>query len=116
MSFFTALKSSLQNIGTKKTRTILTAVASSFGIIGVALVLAVNNGFSLYVGNVESSIASSVPITVSPTHINYSTNDAEKNKTEYPDDNQIRVYDTSANGYVVHRNVYTKEYFDYLIS
>jgi putative ABC transport system permease protein len=114
MSFFTALKSSLQNIGTKKTRTILTAVASSFGIIGVALVLAVNNGFSLYVGNVESSIASSVPITVSPTHINYSTNDAEKNKTEYPDDNQIRVYDTSANGYVVHRNVYTKEYFDYL--
>ena len=66
MSFFTALRSSAQNVLTKKGRTALTAIASSFGIIGVALVLATNNGFSNYISDLEAGIASSVPISITP--------------------------------------------------
>jgi len=113
MSFMTALRSSFLNIGTKKARTILTAVASSIGIIGVALVLAVSNGFTNYVDNVEGSVASSVPITISPVDYSYLPADSG-NYAEYPDDNKIHVYDTSNSAYVVHRNNYSQDYFKYI--
>lgn len=113
MSFWTAFKSSLQSINTKKTRTILTAVASSFGIIGVALVLAVANGFQIYVDNVEGSVASSVPITISPVDYSYLQNDTSK-QVEYPTDNNLVIYDTSTSSYISHTNKYNQEYFDYV--
>src|SRR5574344_1108839 len=113
MSFMTALRSSFLNIGTKKARTILTAVASSIGIIGVALVLAVSNGFTNYVDNVEGSVASSVPITISPVDYSYLPADSG-NYTEYPDDNKVHVYDTSNSAYVVHRNNYSHDCFNYV--
>lgn len=113
MSFWTAFKSSLQNINTKKARTILTAVASSFGIIGVALVLAVANGFQLYVDNVEGSMASSVPITITPVDYSYLENAATK-QTEYPTDDNLVVYDTSTSSYISHTNRYDQKYFDYV--
>ncbi len=46
MKFMDALKLSLSNIKTKKGRTILTSLASSIGIIGIALVLSLSNGFN----------------------------------------------------------------------
>ncbi len=49
MSFLTALKLSFNNIRTKKGRTILTAFASSIGIIGIALILALSNGFQIQI-------------------------------------------------------------------
>jgi putative ABC transport system permease protein len=116
MSFLTAIKSSLQSINTKKTRTILTAVASSFGIIGVALVLAVSNGFQNYVDNVEASVASSVPITISPVMVDYgSTASSLTDYDEYPTDNNVQVYDASTSSYVVHRNKYDQNYIDQVI-
>lgn len=45
MTFATAIKLSFNNIRTKKGRTFLTAFASSIGIIGVAIVLSLSNGF-----------------------------------------------------------------------
>jgi putative ABC transport system permease protein len=113
MSFWTAFKSSLQSINTKKTRTVLTAVASSFGIIGVALVLAVANGFQLYVDNVEGSVASSVPITITPVDYSYLENDTSK-QVEYPTDDNLVIYDTSTSSYISHTNKYNQEYFDYV--
>jgi putative ABC transport system permease protein len=114
MSFMTAFKSSLQNIQTKKTRTILTAVASSFGIIGVALVLALSNGFTSYVDNVEGSVASAVPISVTPTVYDYTTNAVDSGFSEYTTDDDVYVYDTSSSSYVAHRNNYNQTYFDYI--
>jgi len=113
MSFVTALRSSFLSIGTKKARTVLTAVASSIGIIGVALVLAVSNGFTNYVDNVEGSVASSVPITISPVDYSYLPTDSG-NFVEYPSDDKIHVYNTSSSAYVVHRNNYTQDYFNYV--
>lgn len=116
MSFLSALHSSFKNVLTKKTRTTLTAVACSFGIIGVALVLATSNGFSIYVKDVETSVASSVPITISPTVVSYKSNnqDSYTKEDEFPKDNTLRVYDSSSSSYVVHQNTFTKEYIDAL--
>ena len=49
MSFFTALSLSMNNLMTKKGRTILTAFAGSIGIIGIALILALSNGVQNYI-------------------------------------------------------------------
>jgi putative ABC transport system permease protein len=113
MSFWTALKSSFRNVLTKKGRTILTAVACSFGIIGVALVLATRNGFTLYVDNVETDVAGSVPIVVAPTIYNY-TSAYVNNDTPFPDKTDVHIYDDSANAYITHRNKYDQTYFDYI--
>lgn len=114
MSFWTALKSSTQNVLTKKGRTALTAVACSFGIIGVALVLATSNGFTQYIDDVEMSMASSVPITISPTTVSFKpvSEETYTSKDEYPDDNQIHVYDGSSSMFVTHQNNFTQAYID----
>ena len=70
MSFLTALKLSLNNIKTKKGRTILTAFASSIGIIGIALILALSNGFQIEVDDFERESLSNMPITITEQSIN----------------------------------------------
>lgn len=115
MSFLTALSSSFQSIRTKKTRTILTAVASSFGIIGVALVLAVSNGFSNYVSNVEGSVASSVPISISKSTYSTRTTATQEDYTEYPTGTEIYPYDTSSTYYISHTNYYDQNYIDNVV-
>ena len=64
MSFFTALGLSLNNLMTKKARTILTAFAGSIGIIGIALILALSNGIQNYIDDVQEDTLSSYPITI----------------------------------------------------
>nr|HPN61004.1 ABC transporter ATP-binding protein [Bacilli bacterium] len=54
MSFLTALSLSLGNLITKKARTILTAFAGSIGIIGIALVLSLSNGFQRYIDKMQA--------------------------------------------------------------
>ena len=65
MSFFTALKLSFNNIRTKKGRTFLTAFASSIGIIGIALILALSNGFKIQIDKFEKDTLSQMPIVIS---------------------------------------------------
>lgn len=110
MSIPTVFKSSFSNICTKKTRTILTSIASSIGIIGVALVLSVTNGFSTYVSNLETSVASAVPITINKTAYSYESNDLNEGYTQYPDDQKVFVYDTSSTQSIAHTNYFTEEY------
>ena len=62
MSFFTALSLSLNNLMTKKTRTLLTAFAGSIGIIGIALILSVSTGVQNYIDRVQEDTLSSYPI------------------------------------------------------
>ena len=112
MSFFTALGSSAKSLLTKKGRTIMTTVAASFGIIGVALVLAMSNGFQGYVNRVEAETASSVPITISP----FVTTSIKMTDppTPWPTEKEIKPYDEDLSKImVVHRNRLTKEYADY---
>ncbi|MBR3955537.1 MAG: ABC transporter ATP-binding protein/permease [Clostridia bacterium] len=64
MSFKTALTLSLQNLMTKRARTILTSFAGSIGIIGIALILALSTGIQNYIDRIQEETMLSIPITV----------------------------------------------------
>ena len=64
IKFLTALNLSLNNLMTKKGRTILTAFAGSIGIIGIALILAISTGIQNYIDKVEEDTLSSYPISI----------------------------------------------------
>ena len=73
MKFFTALRLSLNNLMTKKGRTILTSFAGSIGIIGIALILAISTGIQNYINRVEEETLSSYPIIVEEATIDMSS-------------------------------------------
>ncbi len=64
MSFFTSLGLSLNNLMTKKARTILTAFAGSIGIIGIALILSLSTGFQKYIDKMQEDTMVSYPLTM----------------------------------------------------
>ncbi len=64
MGMFTALALSLNNLMTKKGRTLLTAFAGSIGIIGIALIMSLSNGIQSYIDKVQENTLSSYPITI----------------------------------------------------
>lgn len=64
MSFLTALSLSLNNLLTKKGRTLLVAFAGSIGIIGIALISAVSTGFQGYIDKIESDTLTSYPLAL----------------------------------------------------
>jgi len=64
MSLFTAFSLSLNNLMTKKGRTILTAFAGSIGIIGIALILSLSTGINTYIEQVQQDTLASYPITI----------------------------------------------------
>ncbi len=65
MSFWTAVKSSFKNLVSKKARTMLTCIAGSIGIIGIALILSVSNGLNAYMQGMQVDSLSEFPISVS---------------------------------------------------
>ena len=65
MSFLTSLSLSFNNLRTKKGRTILTALAGSIGIIGIALILSLSNGVNRYISDIQRDTMTSYPITIS---------------------------------------------------
>ena len=67
MSFKTAFGLSLNNLMTKKGRTILTAFAGSIGIIGIAVILSISTGVQNYIDKTEEETLSSYPITIEET-------------------------------------------------
>ena len=64
MSYLTALNLSFNNLLTKKGRTILTAFAGSIGIIGIALILSLSDGFRNYIKGVEEDTLSTYPLEI----------------------------------------------------
>ncbi len=64
MSFKTALSLSLNNLMTKKARTLLTSFAGSIGIIGIALILSLSSGFKAYINKVQEDTLTQYPISV----------------------------------------------------
>ena len=69
MSFLTALSLSLNNLMTKKGRTILTAFAGSIGIIGIALILSLSAGVQNYISSIEEDTLASYPVTLQESTI-----------------------------------------------
>ena len=71
LTFRTALSLSLNNLMTKKARTILTSFAGSIGIIGIALILALSNGIQLYIDRVQEDTLSTYPLTITAVTQDY---------------------------------------------
>lgn len=119
MGPITALKLAFKNLMTKKGRSIMVSVASSIGIIGVALVLAVSNGFSGYMHRLETDTLSGFPISIQQ----YSTDieklmSANMSQTEipydkFPNDGKLNIYQEKTNN-LFHYNKITEEYVRYV--
>ena len=114
MSFFTALNLSLRNLLTKKGRTVMTSVAGSFGIIGVALVLAVNNGFTLYINNMEAETASQMPVTVSSYTVTYEINENYDQNPQYSDEELVYPYQSNMGKQEITYNNISAKYINYV--
>ena len=65
MSLLTALSLSFHNLRTKKGRTLLTSIAGSIGIIGIALILALSSSVNRYIADMQKDTMVSYPITIS---------------------------------------------------
>lgn len=72
MSFWTAFRLSLKNLFTKKGRTFLTSFAGSIGIIGIALILSVSQGMTMYIEMVQEQTLTSYPLAIQSTSMDLS--------------------------------------------
>ena len=117
MSFLSSIKMALKNIVTKKGRVAMISVASSFGVIGVGLVLALSNGFEGYIKRVEESTANNSPITISAKSINYKINEDLTTYEAYPTSEEVNIYDAGDNQLLVetiHTNKIDKTFLNYI--
>ncbi len=119
MKYKTALALSFNNIVTKKGRTILTSFAASIGIIGIALILSLSNGFQIQIDKFEKDTLSTFPIIVTETAMNLDDNtiksieESNKNSEEYISDNKIIPLKNISNT-MIHTNNITSQYVDYV--
>lgn len=92
MSMMTALSLSLNNLLTKKGRTILTAFAGSIGIIGIALILSLSHGIQSYIDKTEQETLSSYPLVIQRETVDMNqmiesmTKSAQEDSEEQKDD------------------------------
>ena len=112
MSFLTALSLSLNNLMTKKGRTILTSFAGSIGIIGIALILSLSNGFKVEIDNFEKKSLSQAPITITNTAMKSTIIEAN-NREKFPNGSNIYVEKDIMTSQV-HKNIITSKYIEYI--
>ena len=119
MNFLTALNLSFNNITTKKGRTLLTAFASSIGIIGIALILSLSNGFDIQIDIFEKETLSSLPIMISKTSMEM---DEDAMFTMTGQNDELESYTEKEVVYpldpvtetITHKNIFTEEYINYI--
>ncbi len=135
MSAGMAFSLSMRNLVSKRKRTFFTAFAGSIGVIGLALVLSISNGFDIFVENMQTEMLAGVPLGI----YQYNINDnaimdmflqlADKDDVgELPDTDEIDVVkggETNSLGFIssvmesffegVSRNEITAEFADYLL-
>ncbi|CCV65454.1 putative carbohydrate ABC transporter-like,ATP-binding/permease protein [Paracholeplasma brassicae] len=118
MSFTTALSLSLKNLFTKKGRTILTAIAGSIGIIGVALILSLSTGMNNYIDKIQRDTLSSNPLTISETafDLNAAMSALEDIKVfeKFPTQKKVFVEQVISAEDVMKRNDITESYITFL--
>ena len=117
MNFRTALKLSFNNIKTKKGRTLLTAFASSIGIIGIALILSLSNGFKIEVDNFEKNTLSQAPVIISTQAMTMSEETVSQIKKEdspkYSKEEKVYALEDVMET-VLHTNILSDEYIEYV--
>ena len=120
LSYLSAIHLSFNNIKTKKGRTFLTAFAASIGIIGIALILSLSNGFQLQIDKFEKSTLSQMPITISSQAMQMDESTLEEQmqsnnekKDKYPSEKVVKPTETIMEK-MVHKNNITSDYLEYI--
>lgn len=121
MNFLTALNLSFNNIKTKKGRTALTAFASSIGIIGIALILSLSNGFQTKIDEYETDTLSQMPVTISTQAMNMDEKTMQqmmKKRENHPTYTNKELIYPQANELesMLHINKIDDNYIDYIES
>lgn len=115
MSYWNALKLSFTNIMTKKGQTFLTAFASSIGIIGIAIVLALSHGFQKQIDETQTKTLAQFPISISQTATDLSANsskqDSDTKNVKYKGYLTAAKPDSEKN---THENHITQAYVNYI--
>lgn len=119
MKYGTALSLSLKNLLTKKWRTIMTSFAGSIGIIGIALILAVSNGFTGYINKMQSEALGNYPITISAISMdtNKFQNMGSNNDVDVEDVNENVIVPYNPMHQIMqygHYNNFTSEFMSYV--
>ncbi len=116
MSFKTAFISSINNIKTKLGRTILTAVAGSIGIIGIALILSLSNGLDQQIQKFEEDTLSGYPISITESKIDFEKmmNYGQEDLTSYPETDYALVFDEAELRSFLQPNLITDDYIQYV--
>lgn len=101
MSAGMAFGLSLKNLVSKKRRTLLTSFAGAIGIIGLALVLSIYNGFNIYLAKMETEMLAGVPLGVYQYNVSSGAmmelmtsmmdTKPSDSSTTYPDSDDIKV-------------------------
>ena len=123
MSYLTALRTSFKNLLTKKGRTIITAIAGSIGIIGIALVLSISTGMTTYVNEMQSDTLAGFPLTINST-VSTDIFAEPRNRMndplgtlidsdDFPTSPIIYSYDSESNT-TLHKNLIDEEFLSYL--
>lgn len=109
MNFKTALIQSFKNIITKKKRTLLISIASSIGIIGLGIVLAISNGMNKELKTFEQNTLANLPIMIEKEVIDLSiTNETKKIFSDK------EIINKSTNNTSIHYNNIDNKYVDYI--
>lgn len=122
LSYLSAIHLSFNNIKTKKGRTFLTAFAASIGIIGIALILSLSNGFQLQIDKFEKSTLSQMPITISSQAMQMDESTIEEQmqtntdkKDKYPNEKVVKPTESVVEK-MIHTNNITSDYLNYVDS
>lgn len=119
LNYMSALKLSFNNIKTKKGRTFLTSFAASIGIIGIALILSLSNGFQGKIDEYEADTLSQMPVTISTQAMNINEETMQQMMTgqsdheEYTDEKKIYPRENDLES-MIHINKISEEYIDYI--
>jgi len=107
---------------TKRGRTILTSIAGSIGIAGVALVLALSGGLGAYMDELQTEALSGFPVSINPTVQNVDFRERgplgggrgdTSGYVSFPEGDAVYRYDAAQNR-TTHTNQITDEYLAYI--
>jgi putative ABC transport system permease protein len=114
MSYATALKTSFNNLLTKKGRTLITSLAGSIGIIGIALVLSISGGMNTYVAGLQSDTLAGFPISISQTIREFGPPETVTDESgNFPDTTTVSAFDSTPD---LHTNRISDEFVTYMES
>ncbi|MCL1990841.1 MAG: ABC transporter ATP-binding protein/permease [Defluviitaleaceae bacterium] len=122
MSFLTALNLSRKNILMKVWRTALVAFASSIGIIGIALILSLSNGFQDQIDQFQVNALSEFPLIIAQTEmtlielgqvLQMPEDDDPLLAMRFAETDGVYLIDSEEESRA-HNNVFTPEFLDHL--